>query len=74
MKSIRINVSLPQEVFFAMSKEIEPRKRSQFITEAIKLLVKAKRDQRLASEYQEAAIEIQRINKELEGAIKDGLD
>jgi metal-responsive CopG/Arc/MetJ family transcriptional regulator len=74
MKSIRINVSLPQEVFLAMSKEIEPRKRSQFITEAIKLLVKAKRDQRLASEYQEAATEIQRINKELEGAIKDGLD
>jgi len=74
MKSIRINVSLPLEVFVAMSQEIEPRKRSQFITEAIKLLVKEKRDQRLVSEYQEAATEIQRINKELEGAIKDGLD
>ncbi len=74
MKSIRINVSLPQEVFVAMSKEIESRKRSQFITEAIKLLVKEKRDQRLTVEYQEAATEIQRINKELEGVIKDGFD
>jgi len=74
MKSIRINVSLPQEVFVAMSKEIKSRKRSQFITEAIKLLVKEKRDQRLTAEYQEAASEIQRINKELEGVVKDGLD
>ena len=74
MKSIRINVSLPQEVFVAMSKEIKSRKRSQFITEAIKLLVEEKRDQRLTAEYQEAASEIQRINKELEGVIKDGLD
>lgn len=74
MKSIRINVSLPHEVFVAMSKEIKSRKRSQFITEAIKLLVKEKRDQRLTAEYQEAASEIQRINKELEGVVKDGLD
>ncbi|PQP35331.1 hypothetical protein C6A37_03155 [Desulfobacteraceae bacterium SEEP-SAG9] len=74
MKSIRINVSLPQEVFVAMSKEIKSRKRSQFITEAVKLLVKEKRDQRLTAEYQEAASEIQRINKELEGVVKDGLD
>ena len=74
MKSIRINVSLPHEVFVAMSKEIKSRKRSQFITEAVKLLVKEKRDQRLTAEYQEAASEIQRINKELEGVVKDGLD
>ena len=74
MKSIRINVSLPHEVFVAMSKEIKSRKRSQFITEAIKLLVKEKRDQRLTAEYQEAASEIQRINKELEGVVKDGFD
>jgi hypothetical protein len=37
-------------------------------------LVKEKRDQRLAVEYQEAAKDIHRINKELEGAINDGLD
>lgn len=74
MESIRINVSLPREVFVEMSKEVESRKRSQFITEAIKRLVKEIRDQRLAGEYQEAAAEIRRINKELEGTINDGLD
>ena len=74
MESIRINISLPKEVFVEMSKEVESRKRSQFITEAIKRLVKEIRNQRLAAEYQEAAAEIRRINKELEGAINDGLD
>jgi metal-responsive CopG/Arc/MetJ family transcriptional regulator len=74
METIRVNVSIPKDVFVDMSKEIEARKRSQFITEAIKRLVKEKREQRLASEYQEAAGEIRRINQELEGAVNDGLD
>jgi metal-responsive CopG/Arc/MetJ family transcriptional regulator len=74
MKTIRINVSIPKNVFIDLSRETNSRKRSQFITEAIKRLLKEKRDQRLASEYQEAAAEIRAINKELEGAINDGLD
>jgi len=74
MKSVRINVSIPKEIFVELSKEVESRKRSQFITEAIKRLVKKRRDERLAAEYQEAAPEIRRIDKELEGAINDGLD
>lgn len=74
MESIRINVSIPKQIFVELSKEVESRKRSQFITEAIKRLVKKRRDERLAAEYQEAAPEILRINKELEGAINDGLD
>ncbi len=74
MESVRINVSIPKEIFVELSKEVESRKRSQFITEAIKRLVKKRRDERLAVEYQEAAPEIRRINKELEGAINDGLD
>ncbi len=74
MESVRINVSIPKKIFVELSKEVESRKRSQFITEAIKRLVKKRRDERLAAEYQEAAPEIRRINKELEGAINDGLD
>ena len=74
MESVRINVSIPKEIFVELSKEVASRKRSQFITEAIKRLVKKRRDERLAAEYQEAAPEILRINKELEGAINDGLD
>jgi len=74
MKSVRINISLPKEVLTALSEEVESRKRSQFITEAVKSFIKEKRDQRLAAEYQEAAAEIRRINKDLEGVINDGLD
>lgn len=74
MKSVRINISLPEDVHLELSKEVESRKRSKFISEAIKRLIKERRDQRLASEYQEAAAEIRRINEELEGVIRDGLD
>jgi len=74
MKSVRINISFPKEVFSALSKEVESGKRSQFITEAVKSFIKEKRDQRLAAEYQEAAAEIRRINKKIEGVINDGLD
>jgi len=74
MESVRINVSIPKEIFVELSKEVASRKRSQFITEAIKRLVKKRRDQRLSEEYQEAAAEIRRIDKELEGTINDGLD
>ena len=74
METVRINVSIPKNVFVELSKETKSRKRSQFITEAIKRLVKEKRDQRLVAEYQEAATEIRAINKELEGAVNDGLD
>ena len=74
MRSVRINISLPNEVFTALSQEVESRKRSQFITEAVKSFIKEKRDQRLAAEYQEAAAEVRRMNEELEGVINDGLD
>ena len=74
MGSVRINVSLPQDTFEQLSKAVDSRKRSQFITQAVRLLLKKERDQRLAVEYQEAAAEIRKINKELEGAISDGLD
>jgi len=74
MGTVRINVSIPQEVLGEMSQEVESRKRSQFITEAIKRLIKEKRDQKLAAEYREASEEIRRVNQELEGAVNDGLD
>ena len=74
METVRINVSIPKNVFRELSQEVESRKRSRFITEAIVRLVKDRRDQRLAADYKEAAKEIHRINKELEGAINDGLN
>jgi metal-responsive CopG/Arc/MetJ family transcriptional regulator len=74
MSSIRINVSLPEDTFEELSKAVDSRKRSQFITEAVRLLLKKERAQRLAVEYQEAAAETRKKNKEFEGAISDGLD
>jgi len=74
MTSVRINISLPKDVFTELSNEVRPRKRSQFITLAIKSLVKERKNQRLAVEYQEASAEIKRINHKSEGAIRDGLN
>ena len=74
MNSVRINVSLPRNVFMEISKSIKPRKRSQFITDAIKKSLKEKRAQQLSTEYEEASTEIRRINQELDGVIADGLD
>ena len=73
MSSVRINVSIPQEVYMELS-EIESRKRSRFITEAVKHFLKERKERKLAAEYEEASAEIKRINQELEGVISDGLD
>lgn len=72
--SVRINVSLPNELFERLSQEVEPRKRSRFISEAIELVLREQKAERLAAEYIEAAAEIRSANKELEGVINDGLD
>ena len=74
MSSVRINVSLPQEIFRELSRDVEPRKRSRFITEAVERFLKERRAKKLAAEYEEASAEIRRINQELEGAVSDGLD
>ena len=74
MESVRINISIPKKIFDELSQEVECRKRSRFITEAIMRSIKERRNQRLAAEYREAAAEIRLINKELEGVISDGLD
>ena len=74
MNSVRINVSLPQEIFTELTRNVEPRKRSRFITEAIERFLKDRRAKKLAAEYEEASAEIRRINQELEGVVSDGLD
>jgi len=74
MNSVRINVSLPQELFAELSRDVEPRKRSRFITEAIERFLKERRSKRLAAEYEEASAEIHQVNQELEGVVSDGLD
>ncbi|MCK4468163.1 MAG: hypothetical protein KAU60_07410 [Desulfobacterales bacterium] len=74
MSSVRINISLPENIFDELSQEVENRKRSRFITEAIKHTLKDIKEQRLAAEYLEASADIRKINQELEGVISDGLN
>ena len=74
MGSVRINISLPEDLLDELSKEVEPRRRSRFIADATSRLLKEKRAKRLAAEYKEASAEIRRINQELEGTLADGLD
>ena len=74
MASVRINVSLPQETFKELAKAVDPRRRSRFISGAIKEALREEKAQRLAAEYEEAAEEIRRMNQDLEGVIADGLD
>jgi hypothetical protein len=57
-----------------LSKRLPARKRSQFITGALKKHLKDQKAQRLAAEYKEAAAEIRRINQDFEGTLSDGLD
>lgn len=74
METIRINVSLPSKLLADLSREVGPRQRSRFISEAVERLIRERRDQRLAAEYQAAAAQIRRVNGEMEGALGDGLD
>ena len=73
MRSVRINISLPEETFKELSRDIGSRKRSRFIAQAVKSSLKELKKKQLAAEYEEAAKEIKQINRELEGALSDGL-
>lgn len=74
MDFIRINISLPRKIVQELSQKLPPRKRSQFIAEAVKRHLKEQEARKLAADYEEAAEEVRRINKELEGTLNDGLD
>jgi metal-responsive CopG/Arc/MetJ family transcriptional regulator len=74
MHTVRINISLPEDLVAEISREIGSRKRSRFIAQAIARSLKELKDRKLAAEYEEAAAQILRINQELEGAVADGLD
>lgn len=73
MEFVRINISLPKETIRELSRRLPPRKRSRFIAEAVQKHLREEKARRLAAEYEEAADEIRRINRDLEGVVDDGL-
>ncbi len=74
MASVRINISLREDLLNELSKVVDSRKRSRFISQAIERSLRELKEERLAAEYKEAAAEIRRINQDLEGTIGDGID
>ena len=71
---VRINISLAEDLFEELVKEVQPRKRSRFIAESVRESLDRKKARQLAEEYQAAAAEIREIGRELDGVINDGLD
>lgn len=72
--STRLNISLPEQIVSAMDKEVRPRERSKFIADAIKNLLRQRREERLAREYQEAAMETADVTRDLEATVGDSVD
>lgn len=50
-----------------------PREKSQFMNKAVRTNPKKQKAQKLAAEYEEAAVESRKINRQLEGTLSDGL-
>jgi metal-responsive CopG/Arc/MetJ family transcriptional regulator len=74
MASVRINISLPEDIFNDLSDVIGSRKRSRFISQAIERSLRELKEEELAKEYKEAAAEIRSVNQDLEGTLGDGID
>jgi metal-responsive CopG/Arc/MetJ family transcriptional regulator len=74
MASVRINISLPENIFNDLSDVIGSRKRSRFISQAIERSLRELKEEELAKEYKEAAAEIRSVNQDLEGTLGDGID
>ena len=74
MGTVRLNVSIPENLFRELNKEVKSRQRSRFISNAVRESLKSIKEQKLAEEYREAAKDIRKINQELEGVLSDGLD
>jgi metal-responsive CopG/Arc/MetJ family transcriptional regulator len=71
---VRINVSLADDLFEELKQAVPDRKRSRFIAESLREALRRKQAEKLAEEYQAAATEIRKANREMEGVIGDGLD
>ncbi len=74
MGTVRLNISLPDDIVAELDAETGPRQRSCFIKDAVIRLLRVKREKRLAEEYSQAAKEMVKVDMELGGVTGDGLD
>jgi CopG family transcriptional regulator/antitoxin EndoAI len=75
---VRLNITLPKGLVEAMNRMTEPRKRSWFIAEAVRLKIKQKEKEEmeklLAEGYQAAAKESRALAEEFKNADLEGWD
>lgn len=77
-ETVRLNITMPKGLVEAMDRVTEPRKRSQFIAEAVRQKILQKETEEmeklLVEGYRAAAREGLSITKEFEGADLEGWD
>ena len=77
-ETIRLNITLPKGLVEAMNRVTEPRKRSRFIAEAVRLKIEQKEkedlEKLLVEGYRAAAKESLELTKEFESADLEGWD
>ena len=77
-ETVRLNVTLPKGLVEAMNRMTEPRKRSRFIAEAVRLQIDQKEkediEQLFLQGYRDAAKESLELTKEFESADLEGWD
>ena len=77
-ETVRLNITMPKGLVEAMNRVTEPRKRSQFIADAVRQKIVQKEteemDKLLEEGYRAAADEGLAITKEFEGADLEGWD
>ena len=77
-ETVRLNITIPKDLAEALKKFAGPRKRSQFIAEAVKQRIEQKEKEEMQKEleegYQAAARQGLAIAKEFETADLDGWD
>ncbi len=76
--TVRLNITLPKQLFEAMNRMTEPRKRSRFIAEAVRQKIEQKEKEEmeklLEEGYQASAEEGLAVTKEFESADLEGWD
>ena len=77
-ETVRLNITLPKGLVTAMNRMTEPRKRSRFIADAVRLKIKLKEKEEmeklLEQGYRAAAKESLALTKEFESADLEGWD
>jgi len=77
-ETVRLNITLPKGLVTAMNRMTEPRKRSRFIADAVRLKIKLKEKEEmeklLEQGYRAAAKESLSLTREFENADLEGWD